>query len=138
MRTLEICKQCDFWMTSINTGDNRVWILILIALNQLFSISSDETSDSSSDSKELKDSFSLSLEESSSLSDSDSDSVSYSKSSMLTSSMRFRARNSPSLLTFMRTPPAMCDFGPYFWKLQRPYKITYSEYELRRRLVQLN
>ena len=43
---------------------------------------------------------------------------------MLTSSMRFRARNSPSLLTFMRTPPAMCDFWPYFWKLQRPYKNT--------------
>ena len=66
------------------------------------------------------------MEESSSVSDSDSDSdsVSYSKSSMLTSSMRFRARNSPSLLTFIRTPPAICDFWPYFRKLQRSYKHT--------------
>ena len=67
------------------------------------------------------------MEESSSVSDSDSDSdsVSYSKSSMLTSSMRFRARNSPSLLTFIRTPPAICDFWPYFQKLQRSYKHTF-------------
>ena len=43
---------------------------------------------------------------------------------MLTSSMRFRARNSPSLLTFIRTPPAICDFWPYFRKLQRSYKHT--------------
>ena len=43
---------------------------------------------------------------------------------MLTSSMRFRARNSPSLLTFIRTPPAICDFWPYFRKLQRSYKNT--------------
>ena len=58
-------------------------------------MSSDETSDSSCDSNELQDSFSLSVEESSSVSDSDSDSdpISYSKSSMLTSSMRFRDRN---------------------------------------------
>ena len=66
------------------------------------SISSDETSDSSFDSNELKDSFLLSVKESSSVSDSDSDPVSYSKSSMVTSSMRFRARNSPYLLTFIR------------------------------------
>ena len=40
--------------------------------------------------------------------------------------MRFRARNSPFLLTFIRSPPTICDFWPYFRKLQRSYKHTWN------------